>query len=278
MAYALNIVAHIASDNGATHITYDWSTLRAEQASAVRSALIEQYGIPTSKKCLVALRQVLKYSWRFGYLSGEEYQRATDLKPVVGDKTSTTGRALSASEINALLDQFGATGDLSVAELRNRALVSLWLVTGLRRVEVTRLDLCDYSTALRRVAVHGKRNKERTVPIENRVALGHVDDWISVRGCFDGPLFTRIRKGGQVTTGRLTGQGVYIILDSVRQSAGVKPFTPHDIRRTFISRLLDAGVDLATVQHLAGHDDPATTARYDRRGEDATRKAVRLLG
>jgi site-specific recombinase XerD len=53
--------------------------------------------------------------------------------------------------------------------------------------------------------------------------------------------------------------------------------TPHDLRRTFISNLLDAGVDLSTSSELAGHRDPRTTKRYDRRGEATHKQAVDKL-
>jgi len=57
----------------------------------------------------------------------------------------------------------------------------------------------------------------------------------------------------------------------------VKAFSPHDLRRTFASEMHNAGANIATVQKMMGHADPATTARYDRRGEEGKKKAASPL-
>ncbi len=75
----------------------------------------------------------------------------------------------------------------------------------------------------------------------------------------------------------MTDQAVMTMLRRRALQAGVATFSPHDFRRTFITELLSAGVDVLTTSRLAGHSDPATTQKYDHRSEDAKRKAVQLL-
>jgi integrase/recombinase XerD len=149
--------------------------------------------------------------------------------------------------------------------------------TGPRRTELVNLDLADYEPLTGALVVRaGKGNKDRRLfPAHgSEQALG---EWLAVRGELPGPLFVPISKRGRLLARRLTDKAVTWILSVRAVQAGVAAFSPHDLRRTFISTLLDAGADLATVADLAGHANIATTAKYDRRGEAAKRKAAALL-
>ena len=97
--------------------------------------------------------------------------------------------------------------------------------------------------------------------------------WLRVRGPAAGQLLLPVDRHGHVRARRLTEQTVYDRLRYLAERAGVAAFSPHDCRRSLAGDLLDAGVDLATVQAMLGHASPATTARYDRRGERAVRQA-----
>ena len=98
-----------------------------------------------------------------------------------------------------------------------------------------------------------------------------------VRGRGAGALFDRAVRGGRVGKRRLADEGVAVILRDRASAAGIASFTPHDKRWTYISELLDAGADLATVQKMVGHESVTTTAGYDRRGDAAKRKAAERL-
>ncbi|MDI9548763.1 MAG: tyrosine-type recombinase/integrase [Chloroflexota bacterium] len=276
MRHALDAVAATLTDGRCDHRTLPWAALRFQHAQAVRAALMQRYSAATTNKMLSALRQTLRVAWRLGYLTAEDYQRAVDLKPVNGDQPdAAAGRALSYGEWAALFAVCAA--DPTAAGVRDAALIALLKVGGLRRAEIASLQLADYDRSTATFTIRGKRNRIRTLPVEDPGALGALDDWLHLRGGAPGALFTRIRKGEFITQEGLSDQGVYYVLNRRGRQAGTAPFTPHDLRRTFAGDLLDAGVDLSTVQKLMGHAGANTTAGYDRRGEQAKRSAVQKL-
>jgi len=161
--------------------------------------------------------------------------------------------------------------------IRDTALIAVMYSGGLRRAEVSTLDLDDYDPGAGQLVVHGKRSKERLVYLAEG-AIEAVNDWLKVRGSDPGPLFISIRKGGQLVQNRNIPPGaLYNLLHRRAKKTGISSFSPHDLRRTFVSDLLDAGVDIATVAKLAGHSNVQTTLRYDRRPEEAKKEAAKLL-
>jgi site-specific recombinase XerD len=276
MRQALDVIAGILTANTCDHRTLPWGALRFQHTQAVRSVLMERYGPATANKMLSALRNTLRTAWNLNYMNAEEYQRAVNLKTVIGEQPeAAAGRALTHGEWIALLA--ACSRDSSPAGARDAAIIALLKVTGLRRAELAALQLEDYNQVTQTLTVQGKRKKVRTIPLENQGALDALSDWLHFRGMDAGSLFFRISKCGDLMRTGLSDQGVYHLLRKRGLEAGVDVFTPHDLRRTFAGDLLDAGADLSTVQKLMGHAQANTTARYDRRGERAKRSAVQKL-
>ena len=206
-------------------------------------------------------------------MGAEEYQRAIMVDNVKGE-TLPAGRELGSGEIVALMA--ACEKDPSPAGVRDAAIIGVMYIGGLRRAEITALDLDDYDTETGRMVVRGKRRKERTAYLENGSGRALID-WLAVRGDEPGPLFLPVNKGGNIQPRRMTTQAIYNMLDKRGKEAGVSDFSPHDMRRTFVSDHLAAGTDIAIVAKMAGHASVTTTARYDRRPEEAKREAAGRL-
>jgi site-specific recombinase XerD len=251
---------------------FPWWTLRYQHVQALRSALAQRFAPATANKILAAVKGVLKESRRLGLMSADDCTGACDVKPVRGSRRPA-GRALSLEEREVL---FGACDGAKVAGRRDAALLALLYGCGLRREEAADLDLEDYEPEDVALRIIGKGNKERTVyvPLD---AAGYLKAWLDDRGAEAGPIFQPVDRLGRIERRGMTDQAIYEIVKRAAARAGIRAPSPHDFRRTHISELLDAGADLATVQALAGHASPATTARYDRRGERAKRHAANLL-
>ena len=257
------------------HCPFDsmpWHALRYEHLAAIRTELQESELAPsTINMTLYALRGVAKSAFNLGIMPAENYARLCNIKPVRGERVPA-GRALNVGEIGALLDSCAGTP----IGIRNAAIISIMYACGLRGNEIVSLELEHYNTDTGELKVLGKGNKERLLYVDNG-ALDALNDWLSIRGDHEGALFNPIKKGGKIQDRKMTDQTIYNLLLNHSKQAGIARFSPHDLRRSFISELLDRGADVVTVQQLAGHASVQTTANYDRKGKRGKKKAIGLL-
>ena len=271
-AQALRVIANILHT---TPDTLDWSALRYQHTAMIRSRISQAYAPATANKILSALRRTLKQAWLLGQMNAEEYHRATNLDPITGS-TLPAGRELTIEEIGALIATCRADTNTH-AGIRDAAIICVMYAAGLRSEEIVSLSISDYDTTTGRTVITGKRNKQRTAYITNGAQTA-LHAWLAIRGSSGSALFTSVNKVGTLNTSKpLTAQAIYNMLHKRGLEAGLRSFSPHDMRRTFISHLLDAGADIATVSKMAGHANVQTTVRYDRRPEDAKRQAAELL-
>lgn len=270
----------------------EWWKLTPAALAVIREALMKKgYAPATTRRHLAALRGVLKECWRLRLLDSDALARLADVPPVPG-RRPPSGRALSAAELATLREAAGP---------RDRALLAVMVGAGLRRAEAASLcpgNITDENegapgrpltaqashpyqdpaiplATLVRLTVLGKGSKVRTVYLAGQAAAdlrAYLDTLRppprpapSLRPSLNDPLF-----------GLSSGDAVWKALRRLGKRTHIS-FTPHDLRRSFISRSLDAGVDLVTVQAAAGHADPRTTSRYDRRGDEAQRAAARRV-
>jgi integrase/recombinase XerD len=274
MREGLNIMARMLTGGECDAMTLNWATLRYKHTAALRSALEKKYAPATVNQMLCALRRVLKEALRLDLIDPLDYSKAVDVKSIK-QSGKPRGRALSPDEIAALVQS--CSGE-STVDVRDAALIAILRGGGIRRAEAVNLDVADFNLSTGALEIReGKSKKYRTVYI-SEPAIALVEKWLNLRGEEPGPLLFPIRKGGEIQFRRMTPDGVLKILQRRAFLAGVDSFSPHDFRRTFCSDLLDAGVDIVTVQKLAGHASPVTTAKYDRRGEETKRRAVQHLG
>jgi site-specific recombinase XerD len=274
MRHALDLVAGLLTDGRADALTLPWAQLRYQHTQAVRSRLAERYRPATVNKTLAAVRGVLKEAWRLNLMPADDYHRAVDLRGV-SSHTLPRGRALSTGEIRALF--VTCAEDRSPAGARDAAMLALLYGAGMRRQEVVQLDLDDVDIETGAVTIRAAKGRKDRIAYTSNGSLAALQAWVAVRGPEPGSLFVPVAKRGKITVRRMIPHAIYKMVGKRARQAGVKAFSPHDLRRSFVSDLLDAGADIATVQGLAGHAGIATTAKYDRRGEAAKRRAVELL-
>lgn len=260
---------------GAEAADYPWEQLNYAAVAKVRAALLDDgYAVSSVNMALSALRGVAQTAFNLNCMNAETLARVRSVKRVSGD-IQRKGRALDKSEIRALI-QAAKQHPLSVRRSRDTAIVLILCGTGLRAGELVKLERRDYDNSILTVR-QGKGRKYREIHVADAVDKA-IRAWLKVSaGETDSALFKRIQRNGKAANQALTTTGLTGILMELQHTSGIVRFTPHDMRRTFITRLLEQGVDINTVRQLAGHRDISTTTRYDYRGNSMKISASRRI-
>jgi integrase/recombinase XerD len=217
-----------------------------------RTAQGKPYASSTVARTLVAVRGLHRFLVKEGLADHDPSSEISGPRP-----GRSLPKALSEEQVGLLLAS--PVGDEPVA-LRDRALLELLYAAGLRITELVDLDVDDVDLVSRSVRCFGKGSKERIVPI-GRPAVEALEAW-SVRGRPalgpTGPtLFCNVRGG------RLTRQGGWKILKKHAEAVGLaSTVSPHTLRHSFATHLLERGSDLRVVQELLGHASVSTTQVY----------------
>lgn len=253
----------------------NWSMLRYQHTAAIRAQLAQSGLAPsTCRLYLSALRGVLREAWRLGYTKAGQYMRAVDLPAIAGQRL-LRGRVLDAGELRRLFESCSEDAKRPRGA-RDAAALALLYGAGLRRSELAELPLDAFNALEKSVRVKGKGNRERLVPLPEG-AVRAVETWLQHRGKMPGSLVCPVKSKGLVGEHALSSQAVLSLLRRRAMRAAVGAFSPHDLRRSYVTHLLDAGADVLIVSRLAGHAQVSTTQVYDRRGERAGADAVTRL-
>jgi len=228
-------------------------TLRSGDAERGMTALAAS----SAARALVAARGLHRFATSEGIAAVDV---AREVRPPSGPKRLP--KALSVDRVLALLDAAGGPADVAgPRQLRDRALLELLYSTGARISEVVGLDVDDLDTDNRSVVLAGKGGKQRLVPV-GRPALAAVQAYL-VRGRpaliarSEPALFLNARGG------RLSRQSAWQVLQTAAARAGISTdVSPHTLRHSFATHLLDGGADVRVVQELLGHASVTTTQVY----------------
>lgn len=210
----------------------------------------------SAARALVAVRGLHRFAVREGWVP---VNVAHDVRPPALPRSLP--KAISVDEVKALIDAAGF--DQTPLALRDAALLEVLYGTGARISEAVGLDLDDLDLDAGSVRLFGKGSKERVVPVGSfaRAAVSaylvRARPVLAAAGRGTPALFLNARGG------RLSRQGAWIVLRSAAEKANVRAdVSPHTLRHSFATHLLDGGADVRVVQELLGHASVTTTQIY----------------
>lgn len=272
-----NCLDHVARILGqATVLDCDWGALRRQHIQYVMQKLKARGIAPaTINLYFYGMKGVAREAFSNDVMPHLAYLKINIMKAITYERLPV-GRSLSAYQCKKLLN---TCDDNTLRGIRDKAMLALMMGCGLRRAEVVSLHMEHWNAKDSTFTFIGKGNKQRKVylPPDLEPVL---DRWFEVRGNEAGTIFPAIYKGSGAPVMKfkdMQPSSIYRIVQRRAEKAKIANITPHDLRRTFASRMLEAGVDLFVLKQSMGHASLTTTARYDRRGDKAKEKAAKTL-
>lgn len=215
------------------------------------SSLVERgYNATSVNRKLSTLRSFYHYLLKISAITVDPTARLSGLR-----KPKRLPQVVHDADLEGLLDAMPADGFI---QMRDKLIVDMLYETGMRRSELVNLDTTDVDFSLMQVKVLGKRNKQRLIPIGRGLA-SMIGDYLAMRApvAVGSALF--VTPDGR----RITAAQVYAVVHKALTSvirSGKR--SPHVLRHSFATVLLDNGADLESVKELLGHADLATTQIY----------------
>ncbi len=195
------------------------------------------------------------------FLMDEQYTKVNVSKEISSPKMEKKlPTVLSVDEVTKILDK--VSGDKPL-DKRNQAMLEMIYGTGLRVSELCNIKITDLRFTSKQIRVFGKGSKERIVPI-NDFALKKIRTYLIesrpiLLGMKKDQGFLFLNNHGEV----ITRVGFFKILKTICIEAGIeKNVSPHTLRHSYATHLLEAGVDIRLIQEMLGHEDIATTQIY----------------
>ena len=267
------LLNHLAKIFGyADLISTPWERIRQPEMLALKTKWeIEKKSPATINLALSVLKGVARQAWMENLMTDHEFTVIQAIKGARGTR-ATKGRALTAIDSSRLI--VGCEMKSDAKGVRDAAIIALGIGCGLRRAEIASLRTSSLNPEEQSILVMGKGNKERTVYCSDAV-WQRVMRWKDLRVGTDGveELFCSVSKGGKLhSTKSLTEDAIFKILRSRAKEFGLEIFAPHDLRRTYATRLFELGGDVNVVRQAMGHASILTTQRYDKRGEEAVKQ------
>jgi len=228
------------------------------------------YGAHLSPRSIARHITTLRNFFRFLMAEGEAAQDPTEFL-VQPKQWATLPKYLNREELEQLIA--APPGDKPVG-LRDRAMLELLYATGLRVSELCRLEMAAVEREMGVLRVTGKGNKQRIVPF-GEAAGQAVDEYLRdarpalLKGRASRYLFVTARGGS------LARQSFWKLLRGYGRKAGIRrPLTPHVIRHSFATHLVEGGADLRSVQIMLGHADISTTQVYTHVAQRRLRQVI----